>query len=173
MDLVYSVPYASVGIGNIEFMSLNSNETRLYASRWVQSYPDSELIRIDLDKPGRPVTVVASPGSGSPYTDANMPAVLFSTESGDRVVFTDRIAGLDHCYLLRVVQANQDGTVVLENNFIRYGRYSTTLDGHILTTGYKPPNKRGRCDETGMINRIDPDSGIETPLVRGLNADGR
>jgi hypothetical protein len=55
----------------------------------------------------------------------------------------------------------------------RYGRDTTWYGGKILTDGIKAPTRQGRCDSTGMITQIDPDTSAETQLVIGDDPDAR
>jgi hypothetical protein len=75
------------------------------------------------------------------------------------------------CPLLQVIP--DTGGPILNSGQPRYGRDSTWYGGKILTDGYKAPTRQGRCDATGMITQIDPDTSAETPLVRGYDPDGQ
>ena len=89
----------------------------------------------------------------------------------DRFVYSYNVPGNIGCWLLQVIP--DTGGPILNSGQPRYGRDSTWYGGKILTDGIKAPTRQGRCDSTGMITQIDPDTSAETPLVRGFDPDGR
>lgn len=89
----------------------------------------------------------------------------------DRLVYSYYLPGNTSCWLLQII--HDTGGPILNSGQPRYGRDSTWYGGKILTDGIKAPTRQGRCDATGMITQIDPDTSAETPLVRGLDPDAR
>ena len=56
------------------------------------------------------------------------------------------------------------GGPILNSAQPRYGRQALTWYGNkLLTNGYKSPTRQGKCDSTGIITQIDPDTSAELP----------
>jgi hypothetical protein len=89
----------------------------------------------------------------------------------DRFVYSYSLPGYIGCWLLQVIP--DTGGPILNSGQPRYGRDTTWYGGKILTDGIKAPTRQGRCDSTGMITQIDPDTSAETQLVIGDDPDAR
>jgi len=91
----------------------------------------------------------------------------------NRLAYLERLAPTSSgCWLLQVIP--DTGGPILNSAQPRYGRNALTWYGNkLLTNGYKSPTRQGRCDSTGMITQIDPDTSAETVLVRGFDPDSR
>ena len=91
----------------------------------------------------------------------------------NRLAYLERLSPYSSgCWLLQIIP--DTGGPILNSAQPRYGREALTWHGNkLLTNGYKSPTRQGRCDSTGMITQIDPDTSAETPLVRGFDPDAR
>jgi hypothetical protein len=145
--------------------SVNGNESALYLRERVLGVNgetlSSELVRLDLLT--LTTNVIASrPGDYLFYAAAD-------TVSGE-IVYTDYLDGFNNCYLLQIA----DGVTGTTRSYgqPRYGRYSTWHRGKILTMGYKPPDRRGKCASMDMIVEIDPNTSAQRDVTRGDSPNG-
>jgi hypothetical protein len=106
---------------------------------------------------------IAVPGAGTPAASLD----------DDRLAYLEYVApSSSGCWLLQVIP--DTGGPILNSAQPRYGRNALTWYGNkILTNGHKSPTRQGRCDSTGMITQIDPDTSEELSLVRGFDPDAR
>jgi hypothetical protein len=90
----------------------------------------------------------------------------------NRLAYIERLSSYFGCWLVQVI--SDTGGPILNSAQPRYGSGILSWYGSkLLTNGYKPPNRQSRCDSTGMITQIDPDTSAETDLVRGFDPDSR
>ena len=87
----------------------------------------------------------------------------------DRLVYQHSGLTTKGCPLLQIISKN--GGPVLGTPRPIYGQRPSWYGGNVLTNGIKV-SKRG-CVISSTINQIDPQTGVETVLVRGFDADGR
>lgn len=154
-------------------ISVSADETAIYAS---QDYLDvsspppypgpvgKRLVRIELANPDAPETVTE--GLSDYYVAAN------DSTSVQRFAFAEPMtaSGLN-CPQLSIGEWTGAGFTVSPLQAFGWLRL-TWYNGSLLVNGYTPPNRRGECASTGMITRVSP-TGAVTPLVRGLDPDGR
>jgi len=147
-------------------MSVNAQETALYVVQWRWDVDGTKwLARVDLGPTA--TSVVIASGSSDYRVAAN------KSTSADRFAFAEFLgaSGLD-CHQIKI--GEWTGTSASINSLPRYGRYGLTwYGGNVLTKTYRAPDRRGVCQDTGMISQIDPDSGQEIELVRGHDPEGR
>jgi hypothetical protein len=115
-----------------------------------------------------PTCWVALAESPTETHGVNFPAASLAD---DRFVYSYSLPGHVGCWLLQVIA--DTGGPILNSGQPRYGRDTTWYGDKILTDGIKAPTRQGRCDSTGMITQINPDTSAETFLVRGYDPDGR
>jgi hypothetical protein len=146
-------------------ISLTGSEKALYAVQ--QNYPGSaeRVVRIDLQALDATEALIASGSTGY--------RVAAAGTTVERFAYAEFLGayGLD-CFQINVGEwTGEDATI---NSLPRYGRYRLTWYGDsILTKTYRSPSRRGECQDTGMISEIDPETGQETPRVRGHDPEGR
>ena len=56
---------------------------------------------------------------------------------------------------------------------LAYGLKPTWVNDKVLADGRAPRLQDGGCDYTGTIMQLDPNTGVQTPLVTGYDPDGR
>lgn len=154
-------------------ISVSADETAIYAT---QDYLDvsspppypgpvgRRLVRIVLANPNSPEIVTQ--GLSDYFSAAN------DSTSVQRFAFAEPMtaSGLN-CPQLSTGQWTGAGFTVTPLQAFGWSRL-TWHNGGLLVNGYTPPNRRGQCAATGMITRVSP-TGAITPLVRGLDPDGR
>jgi hypothetical protein len=145
--------------------TVNGDESALYVEERRASGTQilgRELIRIDL---GTLLSTVLVPNGINPMYAA-------ADSESNLIVYTDTVAGSGGCRALQVANGTTGATISYGQP--RYGTHSSWYGGNVLTNGYKPAKGGGlRCDATGMVTEVDAATSAETPLVRGVDPDGR
>ena len=95
---------------------------------------------------------------------------LNSTEP--TVGYADYLPEFNQCFQLRFLDL-ATGVPMFQGTQPRFGTALSWLGNRLLVNGYKPPDRRGTCQQTGVVTLVDPATGAETPLVSGYGPDGR
>lgn len=129
----------------------------------------NKLLRIgsSCNNPACAIVLAESP-TGAYGVDFPAPSLV-----DNRLAYLEQLVPYSTgCRLLQIIP--DTGGPILNSAQPRYGRGALSWYGNkLLTNGYKSPTRQGRCDSTGMITQIDPDTSAETALVRGYDPDGR
>lgn len=91
---------------------------------------------------------------------------------GTTVAYSEYLSDTNNCLQVRFAHATT-GAPLFAGTQPRYGNASSWFGNLLLVNGRGPPDRRGKCRETGMVTLIDPATGAETPLVSGYGPDAR
>lgn len=158
--------YVGANTGSF-FFTVEAGDNAVYADL---SLPPNtgghQLLRIDLPPCVESCADVIAANAAPVYPAANSARSI--------VAYSDYLAGSNNCWQLKYLDVSDAApTQVFEGGQPRYGTRSSWYGDMVLTNGRKSPDGSGRCADTGMVTKVDPSTGAETPLVRGYDPDGR
>ena len=163
-----SAATSNLYVGTIDgsfFFTVEAGEDAVYADLSLPANTGHQLMRVKLACTGSCVSVIAANAA---------PVYPAASQLSSIVAYSDYLAGSNNCWQLKYLDVSTDPpTQVLDGGQPRYGTRSSWYGNTVLTNGRKPPDGSGRCADTGMVTRVDPSTGAETPLVRGYDPDGR